>query len=118
MVHFVLFSDQRLEGVPEFMYRTNFTNHTVDFVIIEDATTREFGGAAFAHHLVYPGDFLVLVFFFFFNCMFYQVLGVPHSRSSTPTWGSVLPSFVETRDQDSRGCPLLFSNRNLGCFCA
>ena len=51
-------------------------------------------------------------------CMFYQVLGVPHSSSSTPTWGSVLPSIVETRDQNSRGCPLLFSNRNLGSFCA
>ena len=50
--------------------------------------------------------------------MFYQVLGVSHSSSSTPTWGSVLPSFVETRDQHSRGCPLLFSNRNLGSFCA
>ena len=25
---------------------------------------------------------------------------------------------VETRDQNSRGCPLLFSNRNLGSFCA
>ena len=58
------------------------------------------------------------IIFFFFNCMFYQVLGVPHSSSSTPTWGSVLPSIVETRDQNSRGCPLLFSNRNLGSFCA
>ena len=56
--------------------------------------------------------------FFFIICMFYQVLGVPHSSSSTPTWGSVLPSIVETRDQNSRGCTLLFSNRNLGSFCA
>ena len=32
--------------------------------------------------------------------------------------GSVLPSIVETRDQNSLGCPLLFSNRNLGSFCA
>ena len=55
---------------------------------------------------------------FFLNCMFYQLLRVQHSCSSTPTWGSVLPSFVETRDQNSRGCPLLFSNRNLGSFCA
>ena len=50
--------------------------------------------------------------------MFYQVLGVPHSSSSTPTWGSVLPSIAETRDQNSGGCPLLFLNRNLGSFCA
>ena len=57
-------------------------------------------------------------FFFFFTCMFYQLLGVQHSCSSTQSWGSVLPSIVETRDQNSRGCPLLFSNRNLGSFCA
>ena len=48
--------------------------------------------------------------------MFYKFLCVPHSRSSTQSWGSVLPSIVETRDQNSRGCPLLFSNRNLGSF--
>ena len=50
--------------------------------------------------------------------MFYQFLCVPHSRSSTQSWGGVLPYIVETRDQNSRGCPLLFSNRNLGSFCA
>ena len=55
---------------------------------------------------------------FFFNCKFYQLLCVPHSCSSTQPWGSVLPSIVEKRDQNSRGCPLLFSNRNLGPFCA
>ena len=59
-----------------------------------------------------------LFFFFIFNCMFYQLLCVQHSCSSTQSWGSVLPSIVETRDQNSRGCPLLFSNRNLGSFCA
>ena len=41
----------------------------------------------------------------FFNCMFYQLLRVQHSCSSTQSWGSVLPSIVETRDQNSRGCP-------------
>ena len=55
--------------------------------------------------------------FFFLNCMFYQLLHGQHSCSSTRSWGSVLPSIVETRDQNSRGCPLLFSNRNLGSFC-
>ena len=50
-------------------------------------------------------------------CMFYQLLRVQHSCSSTQSWGSVLPSIVEMRDQNSRGCPLLFSNRNLGSFC-
>ena len=44
-------------------------------------------------------------FFFFLNCMFYQLLRVQHSCSSTQSWGSVLPS-------------ILFSNRNLGSFCA
>ena len=56
--------------------------------------------------------------YIFFNCMFYQLLCVQHSCSSTQSWGSVLPSIVETRDQNSRGCPLLFSNRNLRSFCA
>ena len=61
----------------------------------------------------------VHVFFVvFFNCMFYQLLRVQHSCSSTQSWGSVLPSIVETRDQNSRDCLLLFSNRNLGSFCA
>ena len=58
---------------------------------------------------------MFLVFFVFF---LYVLPGVPHGSSSTPTWGSVLSSIVETRDQSSRGCPLLFSNRNLGSFCA
>ena len=62
-------------------------------------------------------EIFATIFFSFFNCMFYQVLGVPHSSSSTPTWGSVLPSIVETRDQNSRGCPLLFSSRNLIFLC-
>ena len=52
--------------------------------------------------------------------LFFQlyVLPVQHSYCSTQSWGSVLPSIVETRDQNSQGCPLLFSNRNLGSFCA
>ena len=70
---------------------------------------------------VYRTGRLECVFFFFvcfFNCVFYQLLHVQHRCSSTQSWGSVLPSIVETRDQSSRGCPLLFSNRNLGSFCA
>ena len=66
-------------------------------------------GAAIVHqlrHLGGPGDKL------------YVSLRVQHSCSSTQSWGSVLPSIVEMRDQNSRGCPLLFSNRNLGSFCA
>ena len=41
--------------------------------------------------------------------MFYQLLRVQHSCSSTQSWGSVLPSIVETRYQNSQGCPLFFS---------
>ena len=48
--------------------------------------------------------------------MFYQLLCVQHSCSSTQSWGSVLPSIVEMRDRNSWGCPLLFSNRTLGFF--
>ena len=46
----------------------------------------------------------------FFMCMFYQLLCVQHSCSSTQSWGSVidLPSIVETRGQNSRGCPFSF----------
>ena len=45
---------------------------------------------------------------FFFNCMFYHILCVQHSCSSTQSWGSVLPCFVETRDQNSLGFPFSF----------
>ena len=60
---------------------------------------------------------LAFFFFFFFNCLFYQLLCVQDSCFPTQYWGSVLPSIVETRDQNSQGCPLLLSNRNLGSFC-
>ena len=40
--------------------------------------------------------------------MFYQLLHVQHGCSSTQSWGNILSSIVETRDQNSRGCPLLF----------
>ena len=53
--------------------------------------------------------------FFFLICMFYQLLRVQHSCSSIQSWGSVLPSIVETRDQN---CPLLLSKWNLAYLCA
>ena len=40
----------------------------------------------------------------------FSIAVLPHSSSTQ--------SIVETRDQNSRSCPLLFSNRNLGSFCA
>ena len=48
--------------------------------------------------------------------MIVRAICVQHSFSSTQSWGSVLPSIAETRDQNSRGCPLLFSKRTLGSF--
>ena len=35
--------------------------HTLEFYIIEDATTQELGGAAYAHHLLFPADYLILI---------------------------------------------------------
>ena len=51
------------------------------------------------------------LFFLFLlvQCMVYQLLRVQHSCSSTQSWGGVLPSVAETRDQ---------RDRNLGSFCA
>ena len=81
----------------------------------------------YVYIMIYPGHYrhflycllVKSIFYFFLNFMFYQLLRVQlHSCSSTQSWGSVLPSIVETRDQNSWGCPLLFSNRNLGSFCA
>ena len=65
-----------------------------------------------------PHHKYISFFSFVFNCMLYQLLRIQHSCSSTQSWGSVLPSIVETRVQNSRGSPLVFSNRNLGSFCA
>ena len=56
--------------------------------------------------------------FEYFNCMFYQLLHVQQSCSFTQFWDGVLPSIVETRDQNSWGRLLLFLNRNLVSFCA
>ena len=49
------------------------------------------------------GEFMYMYYqiFFLLNCMFYQLLRVQHSCSFTQSWGSVLPSIVETRDQNS-----------------
>ena len=60
--------------------------------------------------LLYPKTTMCIpfLFIFYFTCMFYQLLRVQHSCSSTQSWGSVLPSIVKTRDQNSRGFPLLF----------
>ena len=41
--------------------------------------------------------------------MFYFLLHVQHSGSFTQSWGNVLPSIIEMRDQNTQGCTLLFS---------
>ena len=56
---------------------------------------------------VFHNELYVLIYFIFYY-MFYQLLRVQCSGSSTQSLGSVLPSIVETRDQNSWGCPLLF----------
>ena len=58
-------------------------------------------------------------FFFFFLIVCFTSYFVFSCIAVLPqSWGSELPSIVETRDQNSWCCPLLFSNRNLGSFCA
>ena len=72
-------------------------------VSIDDTTTQQ----RVSFHV------LVCHFRIYFLFMFYQLLRVQHSSSSTQSRGSVLPSIVKMRDQNSQGCPLLFLNRNL-----
>ena len=47
-------------------------------------------------------------FLFFLFGIFYQLLRVQHSCSSTQSWGSVLPSIVETRQEFPGLPPSLF----------
>ena len=61
MPHFVIFCDSRLEGVQRYLDRSNLTANTLELCIGEDLTTQELGGWAFAHHLLHPEDFLVVV---------------------------------------------------------
>ena len=72
---------------------------------------------------IQPGSHRAIIYYqlpvvHFFYCMFYQLLHVQHSCSSTQSCGSVVSSIVETRDHNSQGWPLFFSSRNLGSFCA
>ena len=58
--------------------------------------------------IYFPFHFREPLFFLsFFKCIFYQLLCVQHSCSSTQSWGSVPQFIVEMRDQNSKGCPLL-----------
>ena len=60
-MHIVFFGDQRLEGMVDLYDRIIPVGHTLEFYIIEDATTQELGGAAYAHHLLFPTDYLILI---------------------------------------------------------
>ena len=60
-MHIVFFGDQRLEGMVDLYDRIIPVGHTLEFYIIEDATTQELGGAAYAHHLLFPADYLILI---------------------------------------------------------
>ena len=60
-MHIVFFGDQRLEGLVDLYDRIISVGHTLEFYIIEDATTQELGRAAYAHHLLFPADYLILI---------------------------------------------------------
>ena len=49
-----------------------------------------------------------VILLFFLNCMFYQLLHVQHSCSSTQSWGSVLPSIVERETRIPGVAPFSF----------
>ena len=60
-MHIVFFGDQRLEGMVNLYDRIIPAGHTLEFYIVEDATTQELGGAAYAHHLLFPADYLIVI---------------------------------------------------------
>ena len=88
--------------------------HRTQFSCIAGALEHPIAGVHVQHRNVWLGLYTLIIIFLY--CMFYQLLCVQHSCSSTQSWGSVLQSIVETRDQNSWGCPLPFTNRNLGSF--
>ena len=60
MASFAIFSDERLEGVLDIINTINDSGNTVEVICIWDAATGQLGRAAFAHHLVYPTDVVVV----------------------------------------------------------
>ena len=61
MTSFTIFSDERLEGVSDIINTINDSGNSVEVNCIWDAATGQLGQAAFAHHLVYPTDVVVVV---------------------------------------------------------
>ena len=60
MASFAIFSDERLEGVLDIINTINDSGNSVEVICIWDAATGQLGQAAFAHHLVYPTDVVVV----------------------------------------------------------
>ena len=61
MPHFIVFVSNRFMDVERHVAQFNDTRHTIEFCFVRDATTRELGRAAFAHHLVWPLHVLIVV---------------------------------------------------------
>ena len=61
MPHFIVFVSNRFTDVERHVAQFNDTRHTIEFCVVREATTRELGRAAFAHHLVWPLHVLVVV---------------------------------------------------------
>ena len=61
MPHFVVFVSDRFTDVERHVAQFNDTRHTIEFCVVWEATTRELGRTAFAHHLVWPLHVLVVV---------------------------------------------------------
>ena len=61
MPHFIVFVSNRFMDVERHVAQFNDTRHTIEFCFVREATTRELGRAAFAHHLVWPLHVLIVV---------------------------------------------------------
>ena len=61
MPHFIVFVSNRFIDVERHVALFNDTRHTIEFCFVREATTRELGRAAFAHHLVWPLHVLIVV---------------------------------------------------------
>ena len=60
MASFTIFADERLEGVDEVVATLNNTGNSLKIICIWDATNGQLGRAAFAHHIMFPADTLVV----------------------------------------------------------
>ena len=61
MIYFVVFANDRFDGLGEFVDRYNHSGNILEFIILWDATTQDLGRAAFAHHMDHPDHSLIIV---------------------------------------------------------